>query len=312
MGVHSCLICEVFILSVAASPKSFNKLAAKSAPRAADEASVPPESTTAITSAKEARPRVRVGSVAFDRLSMPETVAEIVLMASQNSKPNAVFTGNLDHMAQLRRDNDFKAAYADADLILADGMPLVWLSRIGPSGQRLTERVTGSDLFWELAEASHETGLRLFFLGGADGAADGAAEAVRKRFPNVVIVGTYCPPRSVFETENEQAKIHQMVQAAKPDVLMVALGAPKQEKWIMQNKALLQVPVCVGVGGSFEMASGKIKRAPVWMQKSGLEWSFRLTQEPTRLWRRYLLRDVPVLFSLAAQQVKCRRAAQNK
>ena len=282
-------------MSVAASPKSF----------------VPPVSRTSSNEADgDTRARVLVGTVAFDRLSMPETVAEIVLMANQNSKPHAVFTGNLDHMAQLQKDTDFQNAYADADLILADGMPLVWLSRIGPSGHRLTERVTGSDLFWELGEASAQTGLRLFFLGGADGAADGAAEAVRKRFPGANIVGTYCPPRATFETDGEQAKIHDIVRAARPDVLLVALGAPKQEKWIMHNKALLQVPVCVGVGGSFEMASGIIKRAPRWMQKSGLEWSYRLTQEPTRLWRRYFLRDMPVLFRLAAQQVKHRRTCR--
>lgn len=252
------------------------------------------------------RRRVQVGGVGFDRLSMPETVAEIVLMASQNSKPRAVFTGNLDHMAQLRRDDDFQAAYADADLILADGMPLVWLSRLGKTSERLTERVTGSDLFWELSEASAQTGLRLFFLGGADGAADGAADAVRIRFPGANIVGTYCPPFSSFETTDEQAKIQQLVRAARPDVLLVALGAPKQEKWIARNKQLLQVPVCVGVGGSFEMASGKVNRAPLWMQKAGMEWGFRLMQEPTRLWRRYLLRDVPVLFSLFAQQIRAK------
>lgn len=256
----------------------------------------------------EPRSRSQVGGVAFDRLSMPETVAEIVFMANQSSTPRAVFTGNLDHMAQLRRDRDFQAAYSEADLILADGMPLVWLSRIGPTGQRLTERVTGSDLFWELGEASATCGLRLFFLGGADGAADGAAEKVRQKFPGANIVGTYCPPKATFDTPEEQAKIQAVVRAARPDVLLVAFGAPKQEKWIAQNKALLQVPVCVGVGGSFEMACGKIKRAPRWMQKTGLEWGFRLAQEPQRLWRRYLLRDVPTLFHLTAHQIRTHKA----
>lgn len=283
-------------MSVAASPKGF--VSSPSAESVAGQ--------TAHVPAPLPRRRVQVGSIAFDRLTMPETVAEIVLMANQNSKPRAVYTGNLDHMAQLRCDTDFKAAYADADLILADGMPLVWLSRIGAmgDGERLTERVTGSDLFWELGEASARTGLRLFFLGGADGAADGAAEAVRARYPGANIVGTYCPPFSSFETPGEQDKIQKIVQSARPDVLLVALGAPKQEKWIAQYKTLLQVPVCVGVGGSFEMASGLVKRAPRWMQKTGLEWGFRLMQEPARLWRRYLLCDVPVLAGLLLHQIR--------
>ena len=145
----------------------------------------------------------------------------------------------------------------------------------------LRERVTGSDLFWELARASAKTGIRLFFLGGIPGAADLAAEAVRKQFPTAQVCGTYSPSFAEFDTPAEQARIRAAVRAAQPDILLVGLGAPKQEKWIHANKDLLGVPVSIGVGGTFEMAGGVRRRAPLWMQQAGMEWVFRFAQEPT-------------------------------
>jgi len=249
--------------------------------------------------------RVRVGRAEFDAVTMPEAVERIAEMAALRDRPRHVCTGNLDHLAVLERDPRFAEAYGDADLVLADGMPVIWLSRMGtarpPASPTLSERVAGSDLFWELGRASAERGLRLFLLGGMPGAADRAAEALAARHPGVVVCGTYCPPHEEFATEEEQARIAGRVRAARPDVLLVGLGAPKQEKWILERKAALCVPVCIGVGGSFEMAAGMVRRAPLWMQRSGLEWSYRLVQDPARLWRRYLCRDLPVFVSLATK-----------
>ncbi|HEV8573175.1 MAG TPA: WecB/TagA/CpsF family glycosyltransferase [Dehalococcoidia bacterium] len=255
--------------------------------------------------------RSTVGTVAFDNLTMDETVAQIQKLVESRGEPAHICTGNLHHLAMLQNDAEFRAIYASAALVLADGSPVVWLSRLSPEGT-LKERVTGSDLFWRLAQLSATRGVRLFYLGGVDGAAEQAAEVVRKRYPGVQVCGTYCPPFKAFGTEAEQERIRAAVCDAKPDILLVGLGAPKQEKWIGANKHRIGVPVSIGVGASFEMAAGLVQRAPVWMQKVGMEWGYRLVQEPMRLWRRYILNDVPLVLGLALCAAGCRKLRENQ
>ena len=257
----------------------------------------------------DALSKVSVANVSFHNVTMEEAVARIVQMAQKTGKPRYVCTGNLDHLVTLEHDPEFRAIYQNSDLTLADGKPVVLLSRLAatPARPALKQRVTGSDLFWELARASEVIGLRLFFLGGAPCAADLARDAVLKRHPGAQICGTYCPPAETFATPEEQARIREKVLAAQPDILLVGFGAPKQEKWIAANKDLLSVPVSIGVGGSFEMAGGVVKRAPSWMQEFGLEWGYRFMQEPTRLWHRYFVRDLPFLLKTVGRTLAERR-----
>jgi N-acetylglucosaminyldiphosphoundecaprenol N-acetyl-beta-D-mannosaminyltransferase len=256
--------------------------------------------------------KVYINDIAFHNVTMQEAVARIVQMAQKTEKPRYVCTGNLDHLVTLAHDPEFREIYQNSDLTLADGKPIVLLSRLAatPTCPALKQRVTGSDLFWELARASEATGLRLFFLGGAPCAADLAREAVLKLYPGAQICGTYCPPFETFASEAEQVAIREAVTAAQPDILLVGFGAPKQEKWIVANKDLLSVPVSIGVGGSFEMAGGVVKRAPSWMQDCGLEWAYRFMQEPSRLWHRYFVRDLPFFAKLVWQTLLDRRDQQ--
>ena len=249
---------------------------------------------------------IPIGDIVFDNVTMTEAVERIVQMARKTDRPRYVCTANLDHLALCEKDAEFREIYRRADLVLADGMPVVWLSQPHVMGS-LHARVAGSDLFFELARASETTGLRLFFLGGSPGSADQAADAMRILYPQAIITGTYCPAFETFDTPEEQAKIAACIKEATPDVLLVGLGAPKQEKWIAKYKSTVGVPVSIGVGGSFEMAGGIIRRAPVWMQKSGLEWSYRLVQEPKRLWHRYMRRDMPYLLGLMPTAAKMAR-----
>lgn len=242
--------------------------------------------------------RVELGGVEFDNLTMAETVDAVVAHVRGGAAPGYICTGNLDHLAMLSRDAEFREIYHHATLVLADGMPIVWLSRMCRGGP-LKERVAGSDLFWELGRASAEHGLRLFLMGGVEGAAEQAAAALARRYPGVQVVGCYCPPHTTFGSAEEQERIRTAIRAAQPDVLLVGLGAPKQEKWIAANLKALAVPLSVGVGGSFEMAAGIIPRAPRWQQRVGLEWLHRLAREPRRMWRRYICRDLPYLARLA-------------
>ena len=259
-------------------------------------------------------PRVHIDDLRFDRVTMGSAVRRIVKMAKRRDRARYVCTGNLDHLVIADHDPEFRAAYRGADLVVADGAPVVWLSKLARRATEsvLPERVAGSDLFWELAAASAKTKVRLFLLGGVEGAADAAAAAIKARYPKARIAGTYCPPFATFNTDEEQAKIKQVVRAARPDILLVAFGAPKQEKWIVKNKDALGVPVSIGVGGSFEMAAGILERAPVWVQNVGMEWFYRFAQQPQRLFRRYFVDDLPYLAGATVRAVQHRIADEDE
>ncbi|WP_394794201.1 WecB/TagA/CpsF family glycosyltransferase [Armatimonas sp.] len=254
--------------------------------------------------------QVIISNTRFDNVSMAEAVERILQLVHKADTPQHVCTGNVDHLALLKEDAEFRAIYASAALVLADGMPIVWLSRLRPDTANLVERVAGSDLLLELCRASAWTGLKLFFLGGMPGAADAAKSILEERFPGVQICGTYCPPKEAFETPEEQEKIAKILRAKNPDVLLVGLGAPKQEKWIARHKMQLGVPVSIGIGGSFEMAAGMISRAPRLVQRTGMEWAWRLLQDPKRLYKRYICRDLPLLVGLVSEALKVRMGQQ--
>jgi N-acetylglucosaminyldiphosphoundecaprenol N-acetyl-beta-D-mannosaminyltransferase len=257
---------------------------------------------------------VRVDDLKFDRVTMGQAVRRIVRMAKRRDRPRYVCTGNLDHLVIAERDPEFRAAYENADFVVADGAPVVWLSKLAARkvDPQLPERVAGSDLFWELAKASAETKLRLFLLGGVEGAAEQAIVEIKKRYPNVRIAGTYCPPFETFNTDEEQENIRKAITTARPDILLVAFGAPKQEKWIAKNKDVLGVPVSIGVGGSFEMAAGFLERAPVWVQNIGMEWFYRFAQQPKRLFQRYFVDDLPYLAGATVRAVTHRLADEEE
>jgi N-acetylglucosaminyldiphosphoundecaprenol N-acetyl-beta-D-mannosaminyltransferase len=206
-----------------------------------------------------------------------------------------VVTPNLHHLWMLERSDELAAAYRDASLVVADGAPLVWASRLRRSP--LPERVAGSDLVWFLAAAAARRHHRLFLLGGRPGAADATAAELESAFPGLVIAGTACPPVG-FDTDPVQMDgLIAALRSSAPDLVYVGLGAPKQE--LVASRLLDAVPSTwfVGVGGSFEMAAGQLRRSPRWMSSLGLEWCYRMMQEPRRLATRYL-RDVPVAVRL--------------
>jgi exopolysaccharide biosynthesis WecB/TagA/CpsF family protein len=169
-----------------------------------------------------------------------------------------------------------------------------------PLGAPLPERITGTDLVLGCAQMAALEGHRLFLLGAAPGVAEQAATELQRRFPGLTVCGIYAPPFGPW-AEDEDRRIVERVQAARPDVLFVAFGAPRQDVWIREHMAELNVPVSIGIGGTLNFLAGKIRRAPQWMQDFGLEWLYRVMQEPGRLWKRYLLEDLPIFFQLLAQ-----------
>jgi len=196
-----------------------------------------------------------------------------------------VATANLDFWLNSQADQHLHRIIAGCTLVLPDGMPLVWAS--GLLGCPLAERVTGVDLVPRLAELSARKGYRIFLLGGKENVAERAARLLETNYPGAQIVDTYAPTEENMARLDHSDILHR-IHVAKPDILLVALGNPKQEKWIWMHRKRLGVPVAMGVGGSFEILVGDVRRAPRWIQRCGLEWAMRFIQEPGRLGPRYL------------------------
>lgn len=249
--------------------------------------------------------RVNFAGVWFDNVTMDEAIARIDELIDRRT-PSLVVTPNVDHLLRLQKDREYAEIVRSAALVLADGQPIVWASRL--LGTPLKERVTGSDLLPKLCEHAAIGGHRLFFLGGDPGAATRARDVSRRRFPGLNVVGTHCPPYGFESRPSENHAALAAVQRARPDILCVGLGSPKQERWIVTHMKELQCPVSIGVGISFSFVAGQVKRAPKWIQAAGCEWVHRLCTDPRRLWKRYLVRGwafLPILLrELAAAHAK--------
>jgi N-acetylglucosaminyldiphosphoundecaprenol N-acetyl-beta-D-mannosaminyltransferase len=222
--------------------------------------------------------------VPFDRVTTADSLRLIGQMIA-SGRPHYAATANVDFAVQALADVELRRILSDADLVLCDGMPLVWASRF--LGNPLPERVAGSDLVPQMLAEAERQGWRVFFLGGAEQSVARAAANIRARHPQLQLVGSYSPPfKPLLEMDHED--IVQRVRAARPDILLVAFGCPKQEKWIGMQFRHAGVPLSIGVGATIDFLGGSMRRAPQWMQRTGLEWMFRLLQEPRRLFRRYL------------------------
>ncbi|WP_218918720.1 WecB/TagA/CpsF family glycosyltransferase [Rufibacter tibetensis] len=236
--------------------------------------------------------KVRIGKAYVDNVTQQEAIMAIDSMIVNNQKTYVV-TPNLDHIVKLEQDPDFVRCYDQAGLVLADGNPLVWASKV--LGTPLKALVTGSDLFPSLCRHAANRGFRLFFLGGLEGVAQKAADELKKKFPGLNVVGVYSPPFGFDKNQQENRKIVEMINAVKPHILFVGVGAPKQEKWMYNNIAQLDINVALGIGASFDFEAGSIKRAPKVFRQVGMEWFWRFANEPKRLFRRYFVESTPFI-----------------
>ena len=230
--------------------------------------------------------------------SVMERLERFIQVGRSMQKTHQIVTVNTDFIVKSAHDPELRFLLQEADLATADGMPLVWGARL--LGVDLKERVTGADLVPALAKTAAEKGYSIYLLGAGPGVAEKAGKVMQERYPGLKIAGVQSPPFQPIEATDPA--IIDEIRAAQPDILMVALGNPKQEKWIQRFGPVLGVPVMIGVGGSLDFIAGVTRRAPDWMQRSGLEWFYRLTQEPKRLWKRYF-NDLFVFTWLFARQL---------
>ena len=236
--------------------------------------------------------RIKFMNTDIDNLTMAETLNEIDKLI-QKKNCSYVVTPNVDHIVRLEKDEELQKVYKNASLILTDGKPLIWISKWYKTP--IKEKISGSDLFPRVCQLAANKNYTMYLLGAAEGVADTAARNLMKKYPGLNIVGTYSPPFGFEKNEQEMNKIKTKIQAVHPDILIVGLGCPKQEKFMYYHCKELGVPISFGLGASIDFEAGNIKRAPKWMSNHGLEWLYRFSKEPKRLFKRYFVDDLKII-----------------
>ncbi len=242
--------------------------------------------------------RVEVCGLAVDAITAEEALASIERAVAARrdgglARPLAVFSANVDMAVKAAGDPGFARDLAEADFLLLDGVPLVWMAR--SLGARVPERVAGVDLVQRIAARAAAKGWSLFLLGAAHGVAERAAAVLAVASPGLRIAGTLSPPLRFEEDPAARERVIAALAATRPDIVLVALGAPRQERWILSQRERIAPAAFLGVGGSFDLIAGERRRAPGIVQRAGLEWAWRMAQEPLRLGRRYLLEDAAIV-----------------
>lgn len=252
------------------------------------------------------RPRLHFGQLDIDDLSFAEALDAIAALVDAG-QGGTVLTPNVDHVVLCEKDARLRDAYASASLSLVDGMPLLWASRL--LGRPLPEKISGSDLILPLMKLAAERHDRVYFLGGAPGVAELAARHLRELVPGLNVVGTDAPRIDVDREPPVEDEVIARVHAARPDLILVALGCPKQEIFMSRMASALRPAVMLGIGAGLDFWAGTAQRAPAWVSASGLEWLYRLAREPRRLWRRYLVRD-PEFLVILLRELRSRERAR--
>lgn len=241
--------------------------------------------------------RIEMMGCHIDNLSMEETLQTIEGFI-RSGRPHQHVVVNVDKLVKASRDDKLRTIINDCALINADGMPVVWASRL--LGKGLKERVAGIDLFEALMKRASESGWRVFLLGAKEEVVSEVNSLYPRMYPGLTIAGY----RNGYWSPEEEVDVVEQIKSCRPDLLFVAISSPKKEQFLGRYQAEMKIPFAMGVGGTFDVAIGKVKRAPLWMQKSGLEWFYRFLQEPRRMFRRYFVDDVAFLWLLAKEGVR--------
>lgn len=233
----------------------------------------------------------------IDNLSMEETLQKVDSFV-KDGRPQQHVVVNVDKLVKASRDIELRRIINECALVNVDGMPVVWASRL--LGKGLKERVAGIDLYEALMRRSAELGWRVFLLGAKEEVVSAVKVIYERRYPGLIVAGY----RNGYWQAEEEPRVVEQIKASRPDLLFVAISSPKKEQFLGRYQAEMKVPFAMGVGGTFDVAAGKVKRAPLWMQKSGLEWFYRFLQEPRRMFKRYFIDDVAFLWLLIKESAR--------
>jgi len=236
-----------------------------------------------------------------------ERACSIVDESIQMDRKGYVCVAPVSTIVSCQESGEYKEIVNNAEMVAPDGMPLVWLAKM--MGHKEVRRTYGPDLMLTLCDMGQEKGYRHFLYGGSQEASEKMVTTLKKKFPNINIVGRYSPPfRESTVEENE--KVIDLINNTQTDILWVGLGAPKQDYWMKNNRDKLDASMMIGVGAAFDFLAGTKKQAPIWMRNAGLEWVFRLCSEPKRLWKRYLIGNTRFIYLLMKNAIKSRLGAK--
>lgn len=241
--------------------------------------------------------RITMMGCQIDNLSMEDTLQKIEGFI-HSGLPHQHVVVNVDKLVKAERDPELRRIINECALINVDGMPVVWASRL--LGKPLKERVAGVDLFEALMARSAQKGWRVFLLGAREEVVSGVKHNYELKYPGLVVAGY----RNGYWRPEEEAGVVRQIQEAQADLLFVAISSPKKEQFLGQYQAQMKVPFAMGVGGTFDVAVGRVKRAPRWMQQAGLEWFYRFLQEPRRMFRRYFIEDMAFIRLLLKEAIR--------
>jgi N-acetylglucosaminyldiphosphoundecaprenol N-acetyl-beta-D-mannosaminyltransferase len=242
--------------------------------------------------------KVNILGTMVSSLTMVELFADWCQLIDEGQKSQVCITP-VNSILAARATARVQEIYNNAGYVLCDGVPVKWASEF--LGTPIKERITGLDVLPRIFPFAVERNFTVFLLGASPGVAETLKSVMQVKYPSVKIVGTFVPPFRVVFSEEENQEMINAINALKPDILLVSLTAPKQDIWIAENLTELNTHLAIGIGGAFEVAAGMIKRAPAWMQKTGLEWFYRFLQEPKRMFKRYFV-EAPVFIPLIIQQ----------
>lgn len=242
-------------------------------------------------------PRIHLFDCPVDALNMDQTIAHIEQFI-KDRRPSQHVCVNVAKIVAMQKDSSLKQIIGSCDLISADGVPIVWASRL--LGDPLPSRVNGTDLFENLVELCSRKGYRPFFFGAREWVVEKVFQDFKTKYPNLDIAGC----RNGYYTDEEETGIAEMIRDSKADILFVGFSSPMKEKFLRRWLHVMQVPFCMGVGGSFDVIAGRTKRAPKWMQKYGMEWFYRILQEPRRMWRRYAKTNPVFVWMVVREYLK--------
>lgn len=241
--------------------------------------------------------RITLMGCHVDNLSMEETL-QTVERFIHSGRPHQHGVINVDKVVKAARDHELRRILNDCPLISADGMPVVWASRL--LGKPLKERITGVDLFESIMQRAAKKGWRVFLLGAEEAVVSQVKRIYLNRYPGLVVAGY----RNGYWKADEERQVVEQIKETRPDLLFVAISSPAKEFFLGRYQEEMKIPFAMGVGGTFDIAVGKTKRAPVWMQKAGFEWFYRFLQEPRRMFRRYFIDDVAFFWLFLKEAIR--------
>jgi N-acetylglucosaminyldiphosphoundecaprenol N-acetyl-beta-D-mannosaminyltransferase len=246
-------------------------------------------------------PKYSVLDIPLNAMTIPELVAQMERWIQNGDRGRCITFANVHVVMEAQKDFNFHKILTDERVFnVPDGMPLIWLGRL--RGFNLKRRLYGPDVMQAFCEVAARKGYRHFFYGGADGVPELVAENLSRELQGMKVAGTFSPPFRAL-TKEEDDEVVSIINDARPDVLWIGLGCPKQERWAYEHRSRLNVPIIASVGQAFDLYSGRASKAPTWMRNNGLEWLFRLITNPRRLWRRYLIYNSQFLFFLAREWI---------